>query len=125
MDAKRGRRMPVRLAALCLIPVLGMVSAALTRDVALADEQSNRVVAKGAFALNPRGKLYTEANIKDRLAMRDLLNELRDGGMVTGGPAKFGKKDCQAFVNQLDSFLMRQLKDENRQKQHHPHAGGQ
>jgi len=90
----------------------------LTADIPLAD----RVVARGAFALDPRGKLYTEANIKDRLAMRDLLNELRDGGMMTGGPPKFGKKDCQAFVNQLDSFLVRQLKNENRQRQRYPHA---
>ena len=78
----------------------------ITADIPLAD----RVVAKGAFALNYRGKLYTEDNIKDRLAMRDLMNELRDGGMMTGGPAAFGKKDCQAFINQLDSFLSRQLK---------------
>ncbi len=79
----------------------------ITADIPLAD----RVVAKGAFALNPRGKLYTEGNIKDRLAMRDLLSELRDGGMMTGGPSLFSKKDCQAFVNQLDSFLMRRLKN--------------
>lgn len=81
----------------------------ITADVPLAD----RVVTKGAFALDPRGKLYTEANIKDRLALRDLLSELRDGGMMTGGPPKFSKKDCQAFVNQLDSFLVRQLKNKN------------
>jgi uncharacterized protein YaiI (UPF0178 family) len=80
----------------------------LTADIPLAD----RVVARGAFALNPRGKLYTEENIKERLAMRDLLSELRDGGMMTGGPSAFGKKDCQAFVNQLDSFLVRRLKEE-------------
>ena len=79
----------------------------ITADIPLAD----RVVAKGAFALNPRGKLYTDGNIKDRLAMRDLMNELRDGGMMTGGPPVFGKKDCQAFANQLDSFLIRQLKN--------------
>ena len=46
----------------------------VTADIPLAD----RVVSKGAFALNPRGKLYTEENIKDRLAVRDLLSELRD-----------------------------------------------
>jgi uncharacterized protein len=84
----------------------------ITADIPLAD----RVVTKGAVALDPRGKLYTEANIKDRLALRDLLNELRDGGMVTGGPAMFGKKDCRAFVNQLDSFLSRQLKNQNPQR---------
>jgi len=77
----------------------------ITADIPLAD----RVVTKGAYALNYRGKLYTEENIKDRLAMRDLLYELRDGGMMTGGPAAFGKKDCQAFINQLDSFLMKHL----------------
>ena len=81
----------------------------ITADIPLAD----RVVAKGAFALNYRGKLYTEDNIKDRLAVRDLMNELRDGGMMTGGPSAFGKKDCQAFVNQLDSFLIRHLKNKN------------
>lgn len=84
----------------------------ITADVPLAD----RVVTKGAFALDPRGKLYTEANIKDRLALRDLLSELRDGGMMTGGPPKFSKKDCQAFVNQLDSFLVRQLKNKHPQR---------
>lgn len=78
----------------------------VTSDVPLAD----RVVTKGAFALDPRGTLYTETNIKDRLALRDLLSELRDGGMTTGGPAKFSRKDCQAFSNQLDRFLVRQMK---------------
>ena len=67
---------------------------------------------KGAFALNPRGKLYTEENVKDRLAVRDLLSELRDGGLMTGGPPAFGKKDCQAFADQLDRFLIRRLKEE-------------
>jgi uncharacterized protein len=81
----------------------------ITADIPLAD----RVVAKGAFALNPRGKLYTEENIKDSLAMRGLMNELRDGGMITGGPATFNKKDRQAFANGLDSFLIRQLKTES------------
>ena len=85
----------------------------VTADIPLAD----RVVTKGAFALDPRGKLYTEDNIKDRLALRDLLSELRDGGMMTGGPPKFTKKDCQAFVNQLDSFLIRQLKNRSPQKE--------
>jgi uncharacterized protein YaiI (UPF0178 family) len=84
----------------------------ITADIPLAD----RVVAKKAFAINPRGKLYTEHNIKDRLAMRDLLNELRDNGMLTGGPSEFSKKDRQVFANQLDSFLIRQLKLENEVK---------
>lgn len=80
----------------------------ITADIPLAD----RVVAQKAFAMNPRGTLYTEDNIKERLAMRDLLNELRDSGTITGGPAAFSKKDRQTFANQLDSFLVRQLKAE-------------
>ena len=76
----------------------------ITADIPLA----NRVLAKKAYAMNPRGLLYTEDNIKDRLAMRDLLHELRDNGMMTGGPAQFGPKDRQAFANQLDRFLVRQ-----------------
>jgi len=80
----------------------------ITADIPLAD----RVVSKGAFAINPRGKLYTEDNIKDLLAMRDLMNKLRDGGMVTGGPPAFNVKDRQAFANQLNSFLTRHFKTE-------------
>ena len=78
----------------------------ITADIPLAD----RVITQKAFAMNPRGKLYTEHNIKDRLAMRDLLNELRNNGTITGGPSVFNAKDRQAFANQLDSFLIRQLK---------------
>ena len=84
----------------------------ITADIPLAD----RVVTQKAFAMNPRGKLYTEHNIKDRLAMRDLLNELRNNGTITSGPSAFNAKDRQAFANQLDSFLIRQLKSENSTK---------
>jgi uncharacterized protein YaiI (UPF0178 family) len=80
----------------------------ITADIPLAD----RVISRHAFALNPRGKLYTEENIKDRLALRDLLSELRDGGLATGGPPAFGMKDRQAFADQLDRFLVRRLKEE-------------
>lgn len=80
----------------------------VTADIPLAD----RAVAKGAFALNPRGKLYTEENIKDRLALRDLLCDLRNDGLMTGGPPAFSRKDSQTFANQLDRFLARYLKGE-------------
>lgn len=79
----------------------------ITADIPLAD----RVIAKGAHVIDPRGELYTEDNIKDRLAMRDLMNELRGGGMITGGPAAFGKKDRQTFANRLNSFLVRHCKN--------------
>ena len=73
----------------------------ITADIPLAAE----VVAKGAQALNPRGELYTNANVGERLATRNLLDELRGGGMVTGGPSSFNAKDRQAFANQLDRWL--------------------
>ncbi len=75
----------------------------ITADIPLAD----RVVSKGAWALNPRGELYTEENIKQQLAMRNLMDELRTDGMITGGPAALSPKDVQNFANQLDRFLTR------------------
>ena len=73
----------------------------ITADIPLAAE----VVAKGAQALDPRGELYTEANVGERLAVRNLFDELRSGGQITGGPSNFTAKDRQAFANQLDRLL--------------------
>lgn len=78
----------------------------ITADIPLAD----RVVQKGGYAIDPRGELYTEKNIKQRLAMRNLLDELRNGGMITGGPSSFGRKDIQLFACQLDRFLTKHCK---------------
>lgn len=64
-----------------------------------------RRFTKGGQALDPRGELYKEANVGERLAVRNLLDELRGGGHVTGGPANFNAKDRQAFANQLDRWL--------------------
>ena len=75
----------------------------ITADIPLAAD----VVAKGGEALNPRGELYTTANVGARLAARDLMDSLRGGGMVTGGPANFSAKDRQEFANQLDRWLTR------------------
>ncbi len=80
----------------------------ITADIPLAD----RVVSKGAFALDPRGKLYTQENIKNSLALRGLFKELRDEGMLSSGPAAFSRQDRQAFANRLDRFLTGQLKRE-------------
>lgn len=75
----------------------------VTADIPLAAD----ALAKGGHALNPRGELYHEDNIRERLVMRDLLDELRGSGIETGGPAAFGAGDRQAFANQLDRFLAR------------------
>jgi len=73
----------------------------VTADIPLAD----RVVEKGAYALNPRGDLYTDANVKHRLATRNLMDELRGTGEISGGPPSFTSKDVARFANQLDRFL--------------------
>lgn len=73
----------------------------ITADIPLAAD----VVAKGAKALNPRGELYTDANIGERLAVRNMLDEIRVSGELTGGPSNFNSKDKQAFANQLDRWL--------------------
>jgi uncharacterized protein YaiI (UPF0178 family) len=73
----------------------------ITADIPLAAE----VVAKGGQALDPRGELYTVANIGERLAVRNLFDELRGGGRITGGPSNFSARDRQAFANQLDRWL--------------------
>jgi uncharacterized protein YaiI (UPF0178 family) len=73
----------------------------VTADVPLAD----KVIEKGGFALNPRGELYTELNIKERLAVRDILAEMRSCGIESGGPPPFSNKDKEKFTNQLDRFL--------------------
>ena len=75
----------------------------VTADIPLAAE----VVDKGCLAINPRGQVYTEDNVKDRLATRDLMDELRSAGMETGGPPAFSKRDVQAFAGALDRFLAR------------------
>jgi len=73
----------------------------VTADIPLAD----LVIGKGGSALNPRGELYSEDNIKQRLAIRNYSDSLRGSGINTGGPAKLGKKELVAFANGLDKFL--------------------
>ena len=77
----------------------------ITQDIPLADE----VIRAGGIAINPRGTLYTEANSKDHLSRRDLMEQLRDGGVISGGPSAFDKKDVQAFANALDRAVTKAL----------------
>lgn len=75
----------------------------ITADIPL----SALVIERGADALNPRGELYTSATIRERLTMRNFMEELRIAGVETGGPAAFNQADRQAFANQLDRLLAR------------------
>lgn len=77
----------------------------ITGDIPLAAD----VIAKNAHALNPRGELYTTANIRARLNMRDFMDTLRASGVDTGGQAALSQRDRQAFANQLDKLLTQYL----------------
>lgn len=75
----------------------------ITADIPLAAE----VVAKAGHALNPRGEFYSAENIRERLAMRDLMETLRAVGIETQGPSAMHASDRHAFAKQLDMFLAR------------------
>ena len=73
----------------------------ITADIPLAA----RIVAKGAQALDPRGKIYDENNVGQLLDMRNFMDELRGSGVETGGPHSFGQKERFKFANELDRFI--------------------
>lgn len=75
----------------------------ITADIPLAAA----VIDKHAHALNPRGEFYTKDNIRQRLSMRNFMDELRSTGVNTGGPAPLGGRDRKAFADELDRFLTR------------------
>lgn len=80
---------------------------AITADIPLA----SALVAKGVIVLDPRGKEHTASNIGERLAVRDLMDNLRQTGEISGGgPAPYSAKDRQTFANKLDQVLTRALK---------------
>ena len=80
----------------------------VTADIPLAAE----VIGRGGHALDPRGVLYTQENIPERLAVRNLMAELRATGLQTGGPAPWSREDNRAFANQLDRLLSAAVKPE-------------
>ncbi len=85
-----------RIAELCCSTDL-----VITADIPLAD----RIVTIGAIALDPRGTLYDENNIKHLLAMRNLMEELRNSGEITGGPSAITPKTVREFADGLNRVL--------------------
>jgi uncharacterized protein YaiI (UPF0178 family) len=75
----------------------------ITADIPLAAQ----VIEREGFALNPRGEFYTRDNIRERLTMRNFMEELRGSGVDIPGPSTFSQSDRQAFAAQLDRFLAR------------------
>ncbi|HEX6928343.1 MAG TPA: YaiI/YqxD family protein [Gammaproteobacteria bacterium] len=75
----------------------------ITADIPLAAA----VMKKGGSALNPRGVFYTEDNIREKLAMRNFMDQMRASGVQTQGPPALNDRDKQAFANALDAHLAR------------------
>jgi uncharacterized protein len=79
----------------------------VTGDIPLAAA----AIARGARVLSPRGEPFTAENIGQRLAMRNLMDQLRSTGAVHGGPAPLDQRDRQAFANALDRLLTATRRD--------------
>ena len=73
----------------------------VTEDVPLA----HRCIKAGARVVGPQGKLFTDDNIGNLLAKRNLLNVLRGTGEITGGPAPFRGEDRSRFLQALDQVI--------------------
>jgi len=81
----------------------GPRSIVVTADVPLA----SRCVKAGASVLSPAGKPFTDSSVGMALATRNLMQELREAGAITGGPRPFSAKDRSAFLGALDRAVMR------------------
>jgi len=86
-----------------IVELLNEGDLVITADIPLAD----RVITKNAHAIDHRGELYTKDNIKQYLAMRNLMESIRESGEITKGPKPFSQKDAQNFANQLNAFLQK------------------
>ncbi|MFA6816833.1 MAG: YaiI/YqxD family protein [Lentisphaeria bacterium] len=75
----------------------------ITADIQFAD----RAIAKGAAVLNTKGEFFTPENIKDAMAMRKLMDELRVSGEIVGGPAPFSDKMRIQFINALNRCIQK------------------
>jgi len=75
----------------------------ITGDIPLAW----RCLKKGALVLGNTGRPFTEDNIGDVLSTRDLLHDLREQGMITGGPRPFSPRDRSRFLQELDRMIVR------------------
>ncbi|MBF5043247.1 YaiI/YqxD family protein [Aggregicoccus sp. 17bor-14] len=79
---------------------------AITQDIPLAA----LLVPRGVVVMDPRGELFTPENVEERLSLRNFMQELREGGVMTGGPAGFGAQDKQQFAATFDRELSRLLR---------------
>jgi uncharacterized protein YaiI (UPF0178 family) len=78
----------------------------VTADIPLAAI----LVEKGIVVLDPRGELYSQENVRERLSIRDFMESLRGSGVETGGAKPYGAREKQAFAGALDRVLTAALR---------------
>lgn len=76
---------------------------AITQDIPLA----SRLVPKGVVVISPKGEVFTESNIRERLSVRNFMQDVREAGGITPGPKPFSPRDKQRFSDALDRQLSR------------------
>ncbi len=81
----------------------GPASIVVTADVPLA----SRCVKAGASVIAPNGKPFSESSVGMALATRNLMQDLREAGVITGGPRPFTRQDRSAFLGALDRAVNR------------------
>ena len=75
----------------------------ITADIPLA----GRALKAGAAVLAPNGKPFTDSSIGSALATRAIMQDLRAGGDIVGGPPPFAKADRSRFLSALDATIVR------------------
>ena len=84
-----------------IVEQVGPGDIVITTDIPLAA----RCLEKSARVLGPKGNPFTEGGIGNALAMRDLMDMLRQSGNITGGPAPMTAKDRSRFLSKLDEMV--------------------
>jgi hypothetical protein len=84
------------------------------RDIVVSDDipLASRCLQKGARVVNSRGREFTEASIGGALATREVLSQLREHGLVGGGPAPFEQKDRSRFLDRFDVIICAALRQD-------------
>lgn len=93
-----------------IVEHVGSHDIVVTADVPLA----SRCLNEGARVIGPTGRPFTEDNIGDAVATRDLLSDLRGAGEMTGGPPPLAKRDRSRFLQRLDEVIQSVLREHPR-----------
>lgn len=77
----------------------------ITADIPLAD----RIVTKGAIGINPRGEVYSTESIREKLSVRNFMTDMRNAGIISGGPKPFTNTDKRKFAATFDKIIMQKI----------------